>query len=94
MNKKETLIQLLQELEDSWELAPGLRILVEQTEEDSDIITGLLTIIEKSITSVKDDATRARLEVLKTKLQGIQAQEQVEKASREQEAQGLLNNMF
>lgn len=94
MTKKENLIQLLTELEGAWELVPWLRILVEQADDDSIMIDDLLRIIEESIASVEDDATRARLEVLKVKLQAIQAQEQAEKLSAKEEARTLLNNML
>lgn len=91
MTKKENLIQLLQELVDSWELAPWLLLLVRDSKEDSDMIGWLLSIIESAITTATDTVAREKLEQAAKKLKEIQKKETLDSIDDQKDAELLLH---
>lgn len=62
MDKKEYLLKILEQLESVWNLAPGLKILVEQWNLSDDIIGTLIEAIQWAIHTTKSSIAKEKLQ--------------------------------
>lgn len=89
MTKKEYIINVLEKLQDSRELAPGLLILVQSGDLDDDTIDALTDIFKKAIKTVSDKVKRDELQAWIDKLQAIKQAELDEKEKEAAELQEM-----
>ena len=95
MTKKEYLLKILEQLEPVWELAPGLRLLVEQWALWDNVLDTLTSAVESGIQSARSELAKQKM---KKWLDALEKMKQIEKQSAMQdqkelsELDNLLNN--
>ena len=86
MTKKEYLLKILEQLEPIWELAPGLKILVEQWALWDDVLDTLIWAVESGIHSARSEAAKLKM---KKWLDALERMKQIEKHSALQDQKDL-----
>lgn len=71
MTKKEYILKVLENLKESWPLAPGLLVLVQNWSLDDSTIDALTDIFKEAIKNVADKVKRNELQAGIDKLQEI-----------------------
>ena len=87
MTKKEYLIKILEQLESVRELAPGMKILVEQWALWDNVINTLITTVENWIHSVKSEMAKQKM---KKWLDMLEKMKQIEVQSAMQDEKDLV----
>jgi hypothetical protein len=83
IDKKILLIQVLKKLESHWDLAPGILALIQSSYVDEKVIDGVLTIISKSIKSIKKQEQKQKIQKWLEKIQQIKDMESNDQISEE-----------
>lgn len=93
MTKKEYLIKILDNLESVWDLAPGLKVIVEQWALWDDVLDTLIGAVESGIHSARSEVAKARM---KKWLDALEKMKQMEQQSAMQDEKDLeeLENMI
>lgn len=86
MTKKEYLLKILDKLEPIRDLAPGLKVMVEEWGLWDDIIDTLIEAVESGIHSTKSEITKAKM---KKWLDALERMKQMEKQSELQDEKEL-----
>ena len=86
MTKKEYLIKILENLESIWDLAPGLKVLVEQWALWDDALDTLISAVESGIHSASSEVAK---EKMKRWLDALDKMKQIEKQSAMQDQKEL-----
>lgn len=86
MTKKEYLIKILENLESIWDLAPGLKILVEQWALWDETLDTLISAVESGIHSARSEVAKAKM---KRWLDALDKMRQIEKQSAMQDEKEL-----
>ena len=86
MTKKEYLLKILEQLEPIRELAPGLKILVEQWALWEDVIDMLSKAVETGINSVRSEISKQKM---KKWLDALERMKEMEKQSAMQDEKQL-----
>lgn len=86
MTKKEYLLKILDKLEPIRDLAPGLKVMVEEWGLWDDIIDTLIEAVESGIHSTKSEVTKAKM---KKWLDALERMKQMEKQSALQDEKEL-----
>ena len=86
MTKKEYLLKILEQLEPIWELASGLKIVVEQWALWDDVLDTLIGAVESGIHSARSEVARVKM---KKWLDALERMKEIEKQSAMQDEKGL-----
>jgi len=86
MTKKEYLLKILEHLESIRELAPGLKIIVEQWALWDDVLNILIGAVESGIHSAKSEVNKLKM---KKWLDALERMKQIEKNSNMQDEKEL-----
>lgn len=86
MTKKDYLLKILEQLEPIWELASGLKIVVEQWALWDDVLDTLIQAVESGIHSAKSEVARTKM---KKWLDALERMKQIEKQSAMQDEKEL-----
>lgn len=84
VDKKELLIQVVKKLESDWDLAPGILALVQSSYVDEKTIDWVLSILSKSIQSIKKQEQKKKIQKWLEKIQRIKSMESNDKISEDQ----------
>ena len=76
MTKKEYLLKILEQLEPIWDLAPGLKIVVEQWALWDDVLDTLIGAVESGIHSARSEVAKAKMKKWLDALQRMKDMEQ------------------
>ncbi len=87
MTKKDYLIKILENLESIWDLAPGLKILVEQWALWDDTLDTLISAVESGIHSARSEVAKLKM---KKWLDALDKMKQIEKQSAMQDEKELM----
>lgn len=87
MTKKDYLIKILENLESIWDLAPGLKILVEQWALWDDTLDTLISAVEAGIHSARSEVAKLKM---KKWLDALDKMKQIEKQSAMQDEKELM----
>ncbi len=87
MTKKEYLIKILDQLESVWDLAPGLKILVDQGAIWDDVTDVLIEAVESWIHSARSEVAKIKM---KKWLDALDRMKQIEKQSSLQDEKELM----
>lgn len=87
MTKKDYLIKILENLESIWDLAPGLKILVEQWALWDDTLNTLISAVESGIHSARSEVAKLKM---KKWLDALDKMKQIEKQSAMQDEKELM----
>lgn len=87
MTKKDYLIRILESLESIWDLAPGLKILVEQWALWDDTLDTLISAVESGIHSARSEVAKLKM---KKWLDALDKMKQIEKQSAMQDEKELM----
>ncbi len=87
MTKKDYLIKILENLESIWDLAPGLKILVEQWALWDDTLDTLISAVESGIHSARSEVAKLKM---KKWLDALDKMKQIEKQSAMQDEKELI----
>lgn len=93
MTKKEYLLRILEQLESVWDLAPGLKVVVEQWALWDDVLDVLIESIESGIHSARSEVAKAKM---KKWLDALERMKQMEEKSALQDEKELaeLDNLI
>ena len=93
MTKKEYLVKILGQLEPIWELAPGLKLVVEQWSLWDDVLDTLITAVESGIHVARSEVAKVKM---KKWLDALQKMRQIEEQSAMQDEKELaeLDNLI
>lgn len=93
MTKKEYLLKILEQLESVWDLAPWLKILVEQWSLSDDIIGTLIEAVESGIHNASSEVAKIKM---KKGLDALERMKQMEQQSALQDEKelGQLDEML
>lgn len=93
MTKKEYLVKILEQLEPIWELAPGLKLVVEQWSLWDDVLDTLITAVESGIHVARSEVAKTKM---KKWLDALQKMRQIEEQSAMQDEKELaeLDNLI
>ena len=61
MTKKDYLLKILEQLEPIWELAPGLKVVVEEWALWDDVLDTLIGAVESGIHSARSEVAKAKM---------------------------------
>ncbi len=86
MTKKEYLLKVLEQLEPIWDLASGLKIIVEQWALWDDVLDTLIWAVESGIHSARSEVSKLKM---KKGLDVLQRMKQMEKQSALQDEKEL-----
>ena len=86
MTKKEYLLKILEQLEPIWEVASGLKIVVEQWALWDDVLDTLISAVESGIHSARSEVAKAKM---KKWLDALERMKQIEKQSAMQDEKEL-----
>lgn len=86
MTKKDYLLKILEQLEPIWELASGLKILVEQWALWDDVLDTLKWAVESGIHSARSEVVKVKM---KKWLDALERMKQIEKHSALQDEKEL-----
>ncbi len=86
MTKMEYLVRMLESLESIWDLAPGLKVLVEQWALWDEALDTLITAVESGIHSARSEVAKAKM---KRWLDALDKMRQIEKQSALQDEKEL-----
>ena len=86
MNKKEYLIKILQQLEPVWNLAPWLKVLVEQWNLEDSMLDILIEAVKWAIHTTKSELAKEKLEKW---LSALEKMKELEQQSIEQDKRDL-----
>ncbi len=86
MTKKEYLLKILEQLEPVWDLASGLKIVVEQWSLSDDIVDTLIGAVESGIHAARSEVAKAKM---KKWLDALERMKQMEKQSALQDEKEL-----
>ncbi len=86
MTKMEYLVRILESLESIWDLAPGLKVLVEQWALWDEALDTLITAVESGIHSARSEVAKAKM---KRWLDALDKMRQIEKQSALQDEKEL-----
>ena len=86
MTKKEYLLKILEQLEPIWDLAPGLKIVVEQWALWDDVLDTIIGAVELWIHSVRSETAKLKM---KKWLDTLQRMKEMEKKSALQDEKEL-----
>lgn len=86
MTKREYLLKILEQLESIWELAGGLKIVVEQWALWDDVLDTLIGAVESGIHSARSEVAKAKM---KKGLDALERMKQIEKHSAMQDEKEL-----
>jgi len=86
MTKKDYLLKILEQLEPIWELASGLKVVVEQWALWDDVLNMLIGAVETGIHSAKSEVAKAKM---KKWLDALERMKQIEKQSAMQDEKEL-----
>jgi len=86
MTKKEYLLKILEQLEPIWELASGLKIVVEQWALWDDVLDTLIGAVESGIHSASSEAAKVKM---KKWLDALERMKEIEKQSAMQDEKEL-----
>lgn len=86
MTKKEYLLKILEQLEPIWEVASGLKIVVEQWALWDDVLDTLIGAVESGIHSARSEVAKAKM---KKWLDALERMKQIEKQSAMQDEKEL-----
>ena len=78
MTKQEYLVKILEQLESVWDLAPGLKVVVEQWWLWDDVLDTLIQAVETGIHSVTSELSKQKM---KKWLDALQRMKQIEEQS-------------
>ena len=87
MTKKDYLMKILENLESIWDLAPGLKILVEQWALWDDTLDTLISAVESGIHSARSEVAKLKM---KKWLDALDKMKQIEKQSAMQDEKELM----
>ena len=93
MNKKKLLIQTIEQLQWSRDLADGILALLETADIDEKTIDLLIKIIAQSIKTVKSQSEKSALEKSLNNLHKIQGMEASQKES-DEDIEHILDDIF
>lgn len=93
MTKKEYLLRILEQLESVWDLAPGLKVVVEQWALWDDVLDVLIESVESGIHSARSEVAKAKM---KKWLDALERMKQMEEKSALQDEKELaeLDNLI
>lgn len=93
MTKKEYLLKILEQLESVWDLASGLKVVVEQWALWDDVLDVLIESIESGIHSARSEVAKAKM---KKWLDALERMKQMEEKSALQDEKELaeLDNLI
>ena len=86
MTKKDYLLKILEQLEPIWELASGLKVVVEQWALWDDVLNMLIGAVETGIHSAKSEVAKDKM---KKWLDALERMKQIEKQSAMQDEKEL-----
>ena len=86
MTKKEYLLKILEQLEPIWELAPGLKFVVEQWALWDDVLDTIIGAVESWIHTAKSEVVKAKMQKW---LDALQTMKQIEEKSNLQDEKDL-----
>lgn len=93
MDKKEYLQKILTQLEPIWDLAPGLKILVNEWSLWDDIMDVLINAVQWAVSTAKSEMDKKKLQKW---LEAMQKMKQMEEESKMQDEKDLeeLDNLI
>ena len=93
MDKKEYLLKILEQLEPIWNLAPWLKVLVEQWNLNDSILNVLIDAVKWAIHTTKSELAKEKLEKW---LNALEKMKQIEQQSIQQDEKDLeeLDNIL
>ena len=91
MDKKTYVLKMLEALENTWHLAKGLKILVNNNLMDEKILDVLINTFQGAIKTIKDKATKEKLEHASSFLKTLKEQESEEKIKDQKDIENLEN---
>ena len=86
MTKKDYLLKILEQLEPIWELASGLKVVVEQWALWDDVLNMLIGAVETGIHSARSEVAKAKM---KKWLDALERMKEIEKQSAMQDEKEL-----
>ena len=86
MTKKDYLLKILEQLEPIWELASGLKVVVEQWALWDDVLDTLIGAVESGIHSARSEVAKAKM---KKWLDALERMKEIEKQSAMQDEKEL-----
>lgn len=86
MTKKEYLLKILEQLESVWDLASGLKVVVEQWALWDDVLDTLIESVESGIHSARSEVTKLKM---KKWLDALEKMKQMEEKSAMQDEKEL-----
>lgn len=86
MTKKDYLLKILEQLEPIWELASGLKIVVDQWALWDDVLDTLIGAVESGIHSARSEVARVKM---KKWLDALERMKEIEKQSAMQDEKEL-----
>lgn len=86
MDKKEYLLKILEQLEPIWNLAPWLKVLVEQWNLNDSILDVLIDAVKWAIHTTKSELAKEKLEKW---LNALEKMKQIEQQSIQQDEKDL-----
>lgn len=93
MQKSDVIISLLQKLQDHWQPAQGLLLVVQNWSVNDAFIDTLFALIESSINLTKDHSLREKFQKSKHIIQKIKQQEEVIKQQESDELDKILGQI-
>lgn len=88
MSKKEYLIKILEQLEPIWDLAKGLKIVVEEWALWDDVLDILIWAVEAGINSAKSEVAKQKMQKW---LDALQKMKEMEEESKMQDEKDLAD---
>ena len=78
MDKKELVLKILDTIKNNWDMAPGLKILVENNTLDDKTIDTLVSVFRNAAATTQNAQARKALEKWASMIQDLRKKEEVE----------------